>query len=80
MPITSTIQYVKAQLDGLAMPGGIPNMAAYITPPDPNVEAEIPTCYIWPTKGREARESGRGGTIPATPGRRHPRAPSRSPT
>ena len=73
MPITSTIQYVKAQLDGLAMPGGIPNMAAYITPPDPNVEAEIPTCYIWPTKGREARESGRGGTIPRNTG---PQTPS----
>jgi hypothetical protein len=73
LPITSTLQYLKAQLNGLAMPGGIPNMAAYITPPDPNVEADIPTCYIWPTKGREQRESGRGGTIPRNTG---PQTPS----
>ena len=73
MPILSTLQYMKGLLDQLAMPGGLPNMAAYITPPDPNVQAEIPTCYVWPTKGREARESGRGGTIPRNTG---PETPS----
>ena len=52
MPIASTLGFIKSLLNGLEMPGGIPNMACYITPPDPNVEAEIPTCYAWPTKGR----------------------------
>ena len=73
MPIASTTLYLKQLLDGLAMPGGLPNMAAYVTPPDPNVQAEVPTCYVWPTKGREARESGKGGTIPRNLG---PETPS----
>ena len=66
MPIASTLAFVKNQLDGLPMPGGMPNMAAYITPPDPNVEAQDPTAYVWPTTGTSR------GRIPApsraTPG------------
>ena len=37
-----------------------------------------PPAYVWPTKGREAREPAGAAPSPATPGRRHPRAPSRS--
>ena len=66
MPIASTLAYVKGVLDQLPMPGGAPNMAAYITPPDPNVEGEIPTAYVWPTDGMESRENP--GTIPRNTG------------
>ena len=58
--------FVKNQLDGIPMPGGVPNMAAYITPPDPNVEATIPTAYVWPTDGHESRDEP--GTIPRNTG------------
>jgi hypothetical protein len=49
------------------MPGiNTPNMVAYITPPDPNVEAATPTAYVWPTDGRESRSAP--GTIPRNTG------------
>lgn len=57
--------YLKSLLDGLAWP--IPNLPALevsITPPDPNVEAQTPQAYIWPTRGEEGRDPRRGGTIP----------------
>ena len=63
------LNFVKQQLDGLPMPG--PNalsMRAYITPPDPNVEAQYPTAYVWPPDGRESRNPEKGGTIPRNSG------------
>ena len=45
------------------MPGGAPPLAAYVTPPDPNVDADIPTCYIWPSNGREARDTQFAGSM-----------------
>ena len=36
MPIASVSSYVKSLLDGLSMPGGEQDMAAYIDAPDPN--------------------------------------------
>lgn len=72
MPIASTLEYVKGLLNGLAMPGiNTPNMVAYITPPDPNVEAQYPTAYVWPTDGHESRNAP--GTIPRNTG---PNTPS----
>ena len=61
-----------AFLSGLAMPGGLPPMVAYIMPPDPNVEAEFATAYVWPTEGDESRDPEKGGassrnTGPGTP-------------
>lgn len=72
MPITSSLSYIKGLLDGLAMPGQLPSMAAYITPPDPNVETDIPTAYVWPTDGDESRD-GKAGTVPRNSG---PNTPS----
>jgi hypothetical protein len=67
MPIASTLAWVKGQVNGLAMPGiNTPSMVAYITPPDPNDEAQYPTAYVWPTDGRESRENP--GTIPRNTG------------
>jgi hypothetical protein len=43
-------------------------MAAYITPPDPNVETDIPTAYVWPTDGDEARDPDKGGAVPRNSG------------
>lgn len=63
MPIASTCQHIKSLLDGLPMPGGVPDMVAYITPPDPNVEAQIPVAYVWPPDGDESRNPAKGGTI-----------------
>lgn len=67
MPIASALAYVKGLLDGLPMPAGLPPMAAYIDAPDPNVESEIPTAYIWPTNGEESRD-GPAGTMPRNTG------------
>ncbi len=50
------------------MPNGGYNLKAYITPPDPNDEAEFPTAYIWPTDGDETRDPHHGGTIPRNTG------------
>jgi hypothetical protein len=67
MPIASSLSYIKGLLDGLAMPGQLPSMNAYITPPDPNTETQIPTAYVWPTEGDESRD-GKAGTVPRNTG------------
>lgn len=64
MPIVSAQVYIRNLLDGLAMPGNAPALAAYITPPDPNVDAATPAAYIWPADGEESRNPVMGGTIP----------------
>jgi hypothetical protein len=75
LPIASALAFVKSQLDGLAMPGGAPAMAAYIDAPDPNVETQIPTAYVWPTDFDEKRDlRGGGGTVPRNLGPNSPGA------
>jgi hypothetical protein len=66
VPLASVLAWTKSILDGLPMPGGAENMAAYITPPDPNDEAAPPTAYVWTPTGRESRENP--GTIPRNTG------------
>jgi hypothetical protein len=69
MPIASACQYIKSLLDGLPMPGdSTPAMAAYITPPDPNEETQIPTAYVWPSEGDEDRDPNRAGSVPRNTG------------
>jgi hypothetical protein len=69
MPINAAQTYLQQLLDQMAMPlSGVPPLAAYITPPDPNVEAEAPTAYIWPSTGDESRDSRKGGTVPRNTG------------
>lgn len=68
MPINSVQTYIQGLLDGLPMPGSIENLVAYITPPDPNVEADRPTAYIWPATGEESRDSSKVGTVPRNTG------------
>lgn len=68
MPINSTQVYIQNLIDGLLMPGNAGRLRAYITPPDPNVEAEIPTAYVWPSDGDESRRSDKGGTVPRNTG------------
>lgn len=68
MPILSTCLYLQNLLNGLVMPGaGTPAMVATIEVPDPNVETEIPTAYVWPTDGEESRD-GPAGTMPRNTG------------
>ena len=50
------------------MPGGLPNMAAYVNPPDPNDEGNIPTAYVWAPDFDESRDETQGGTIPRNTG------------
>lgn len=75
LSIASVQQYIQSLLQGLIWPAamtGLPPLAAYITPPDPNVQSEIPAAYIWMQRGRESRDTDRlrTGTVPraATPG------------
>jgi hypothetical protein len=68
VPIVSTQQYLLSLLDDLPMPGGVPNARAYVTPPDPRIQAKIPAIYIWPADGDENRTEQLGGTIPRNTG------------
>lgn len=63
MSINAVQMYVKNLIDGLPMPGNY-TLTAYITPPDPNVETDIPTAYVWPSEGDESRNPRLGGSIP----------------
>lgn len=62
MPISSVLGYVQGLLDDLPMPGGADPMASYVIPPDPNVQSQIPTSYVWPARFREARDTSVGGS------------------
>lgn len=68
MPVASATSYIKGLLDGLAMPPPLPDMAAYVNPPDPNTEGGIPTSYIWAPDFDESRNPDQGGTIPRNTG------------
>jgi hypothetical protein len=68
VPINSVQTYLQQLLNGLPLPYSLPSLAAYITPPDPNVEAEVPTAYVWPSDGEESRDADKGGTIPRNTG------------
>lgn len=68
MPINSAQMHVQSLIDGLSLPSGLPSLNAYITPPDPNVQAEVPTAYVWPSTGDESRDSSKGGTVPRNTG------------
>jgi hypothetical protein len=61
-------QFLLSQLQGLEMPYGVPAAQAYVTPPDPRVQAKVPAIYIWPSDGTENRSSELGGTIPRNTG------------
>ena len=65
MPLLSTLLYVKDLIQGLAMPGGIPPLVAYVTPPAVD-EATFgePRAYVWLPTWEESRNPERGGTVP----------------
>ena len=60
--------YVAGLLDNLPMPDNCPPMASFVIPPDPNVETQIPSAYVWPTSGHEARDTQYAGTMPRNTG------------
>lgn len=68
MGIVVAQAYLLSLLDGLPMPYGRPNAKAYITPPDPRVQARVPAIYIWPSDGTENRSNTLGGTLPRNTG------------
>ena len=68
MSIVAVQSFLLSLLDGLEMPYGIPAARAFITPPDPRVNAKIPAIYIWPSDGEESRAGDVGGTIPRNTG------------
>ena len=73
MPVVTVQPWLLSLLDNLEMPYSVPAAKAYITPPDPRVQAKIPAIYIWPSDGTENRSSELGGTIPRNTG---PNTPS----
>jgi hypothetical protein len=65
MPLNSTLQYMKGLINGLAMPGGIPNLVAYINPPAADEEPfGEPRAYVWVPAWDESRNPERGGAVP----------------
>jgi hypothetical protein len=68
LPINSVQVYLQQLLDQLPLFGGIPNLRAVITPPDPNDEANVPIAYVWPSDGEESRDPSMGGTVPRNTG------------
>ena len=68
MPVVTCQQWLLSLLDNLEMPYSVPSAKAYITPPDPRVQAKVPAIYIWPSEGMENRSPELGGTIPRNTG------------
>ena len=68
MPIVTVQSYLLSLLDNLELPYNVPAARAYVTPPDPRVQAKIPAIYIWPSDGTENRSAELGGTIPRNTG------------
>jgi len=68
IPIVTCQQFLLSLLDDLVLPYGIPNARAYVTPPDPRIQARVPAIYIWPADGDENRTEQLGGTIPRNTG------------
>ena len=68
MGLPSVVNYIQGLLNGLAMPFPSVELAAYITPPDPNVETVIlPTLYVLTAEGPEKRLTTPRNTGPGTP-------------
>lgn len=65
MPLNSVQLYVLNLLDGLQLPGGLPNLEAYITPPVVE-DIDSPKAYILASRGRVRRQ-----TAPRGPGFKH---------
>ena len=63
MPIASSLAFVRDLLNGIGMPAGTPDLAAYLNPPDPNVESQFPTAYILSSSGPEKRDPRYAGTM-----------------
>ena len=68
MGLPSVIGYIRDQLNGIAVPFPSVQLAAYITPPDPNVETVVmPTLYVVSADGPEKRLTISRNTGPGTP-------------
>ena len=66
MPVASCMAFIEDLLDGIGMPAGIEDLAAYLDPPDPNVEAANPTAIILDASGPEKRLTVPRNTGPGT--------------
>lgn len=69
MGVLAVCGYLQGLLSGIPMPGpATAPLAAFIDPPDPNVETDIPTVYVWPTNGEESRDPRNAGSMPRSTG------------
>jgi hypothetical protein len=68
MPIVSVQSFLLNLLDQLPMPYGQNAANAFITPPDPYIQARTLAIYIWPSDGDENRSAELGGTVPRNSG------------
>lgn len=69
MSLASCQSYILGLLDQMTWPpsmAGLPPANCYIQPPNPNVQSEIPTIYVWMQRDRESRDTDKlkSGTIP----------------
>jgi len=57
VPINTVQQRLLSILDGLPLPRSLGVLSAFISPPNPNVDAMEPCAYIWGSRGVEERLS-----------------------
>ena len=69
MPLVVVQQFLLSLLQDLELPYNVPAAKAYVTPPDPRVQAKVPAIYIWPSDGQENRSASSAAPSPATPAR-----------
>jgi hypothetical protein len=61
--------FIAGLLDQMTWPpsmAGLPPANCYIQPPNPNVQSEIPTIYVWMQRDQESRDHDKlkSGTVP----------------
>ena len=69
MSLASVQTSIRGLLDQMPWPAAMTGLAVpncYIQPPNPNVQSEIPTIYVWMQRDRESRDTDKlkTGTIP----------------
>lgn len=68
MPLVTVQNWILNQINNMVIPGpaNVGRLEAYITPPDPR-DSPPPAAYIWPSSGREQRQTIPRNSGPGTP-------------
>jgi hypothetical protein len=54
VPLNTVQFFLRDTLDGLVLPLGLGNLAAFISPPNPG-DGMVPAVYVWGSNGSESR-------------------------